>query len=75
MLYHILEYEKYIFEQWGKNFFQKPHFFFEVCLGVFWEIPELLETKKNRSEIASSFPAVARLDLSYVSENEGFGNS
>ena len=75
MLYHILEYEKYIFEQWGKTVVQKPHLFFEVYLGVFWEIPDFLKTKKNRSEIASSFPAVARLDLSYVSENKGFGNS
>ena len=34
-----------------------------------------LKTKKNRSEIASSFPAVARLDLSNVSENKGFGKT
>ena len=54
---------------------QKMHFFFEVYLGIFWEIPMFLKTKKNRSEIASSFPAVARLDLSHVSENKGFGNS
>ena len=30
-----------------------------------------VKTKKNRSEIVSGFPAVARLDLSYVSENGG----
>ena len=34
-----------------------------------------MKTKKNRSEIASSFPAVARLDLSHVSENKGFGKT
>ena len=56
-------------------FFQKPHLFFEVYLGVFLRNPDFLKTKKNRSEIASSFPAVARLDLSHVSENKGFGNT
>ena len=58
-----------------KTVFRNRTYFFEVYLGVFWEIPDFLKTKKNRSEIASSFPAVARLDLSYVSENKGFGNS
>ena len=57
-----------------KNFFQKPHLCFEVYLGICVDkSPFLSKTKKNRSEIASSFPAVARLDLSYVSENKGFG--
>ena len=59
-----------------KTFFQKPHLFFEVYLGLFLRNPRFcLKTKKNRSEIASSFPAVARLDLSHVSENKGFGTS
>ena len=52
-------------------FFQKPHLFFEVYLGLFLRNPRFLKTTKSRSEIASSFPAVARLDLSYVSENGG----
>ena len=67
-------------------FFQKPHLFFEVYLDIFLRNPRFFplifsffflswKQKKNRSEIASSFPAVARLDLSYVSENKGFGNS
>ena len=30
-----------------------------------------VKTKKNRSEIASGFPPVSRLDLSYLSENRG----
>ena len=55
--------------------FQKSHLFFEVYFGLFLRNPYFLKTKKNRSEIASSFPAVARLDLSHVSENKGFGNS
>ena len=49
--------------------------FWSVFRSFFWEIPDFLKTKKNRSEIASSFPAVARLDLSHVSENKGFGNT
>ena len=61
---------------------RKTHFFPEIAL-IFWSVfrlvfeksPFFLKTKKNRSEIASSFPAVARLDLSHVSENKGFGNS
>ena len=46
-----------------------------MYFGLFLRNPYFFETKKNRSEIASSFPAVARLDLSHVSENKGFGNS
>ena len=47
-----------------------------MYFGLFLKNPYFfLKTKKNRSEIASSFPAVARLDLSHVSENKGFGTS
>ena len=42
-----------------------------MYVGLFLKNPRFLKTKKNRSEIASSFPAVARLDLSYGSENGG----
>ena len=59
-----------------KTVFQKPHLFFEVYLGLFLRNPRFFsKTRKNRSEIASSFPAVARLDLSHVSENKGFGKT
>ena len=34
-----------------------------------------VKTKKNLSESASDFPALLRLDLLYVSQNKGFGNS
>ena len=37
------EYEKYKFEQWGKNYFQKPHLFFEVYLGLFLRNPYFFE--------------------------------
>ena len=56
-----------------KRFSETALIFWSVFRSCFWEIPDFLKTKKNRSEIASSFPAVARLDLSYVSENKGFG--
>ena len=46
-----------------------------MYFGLFLRNPYLFENKKKRSEIASSFPAVARLDLSHVSENKGFGTS
>ncbi len=39
------EYEKYEFEQWWKTFFQKPHLFFEVYLGIF-----ILEYEKYKCE-------------------------
>ena len=63
-------------------FSNKEQLFSETVL-IFWSAfrsffeksPIFLKTKKNRSEIASSFPAVARLDLSHVSENKGFGNT
>ena len=34
-----------------------------------------MKTKNNRSVITSRYQPVARLDLLYVSENRGFGNS
>ena len=58
-----------------ENYFQKSHLFFEVYFGLFLRNPYFFANKKNRSEIASSFPAVARLDLSHVSENKGFGKT
>ena len=58
-----------------KNIFRNRTSFLKCIWAFFFEIPMMLKTKKNRSEIASSFPAVARLDLSHVSENKGFGNS
>ena len=56
-------------------FFRIRTYFLKCISACLWEIPIFLKTKKNRSEIASSFPAVARLDLSHVSENKGFGTS
>ena len=47
--------------------FQKYHFIFE-------EIPDFMKIKQSRSDITSRYQPVARLDLCYVSENEGFGN-
>ena len=58
-----------------KLFFRNRTYFWSVFRSFFWEIPDFLKRKKNSSEIASSFPAVARLDLSHVSENKGFGNT
>ena len=37
----------------------------------FLEIAYFMNTKKNRSVITSRYQPVARLDLCYVSENEG----
>ena len=37
----------------------------------FEEITDFMKTKQSRSVITSRYQPVARLDLSYVSENEG----
>ena len=36
---------------------------------------EFMKTKQSRRDITSRYQPVARLDLFYVSENEGFGDS
>ena len=46
------------------------NYFSEMSL-VFEEIPDFMKTKNNRSVITSRYQPVARLDLCYVSENEG----
>ena len=58
-----------------KHFSESALIFWSVFRLVFEKSLFFSKTKKNRSEIASSFPAVARLDLSHVSENKGFGNT
>ena len=46
------------------NYFFRKLYFVE-------EIQYFMKTKTNRSVITSRYQPVARLDLSYVSENEG----
>ena len=48
----------------AENYFSEMSLFFR-------EIPDFMKTKKNRSVITSRYQPVARLDLCYVSENEG----